>query len=111
VWFAKLVAFSEVGVGIALAVGALTGLAAATGLLMNVNYLLAGSASTNPALAAAALLIVLAWKVAGWWGFDRWLLPRLGLVRGADVSASGHFGIAPGLAYFAPRPARFRSAR
>jgi thiosulfate dehydrogenase [quinone] large subunit len=77
VWFAKLVAFGEVGVGVALALGALTGLAAAAGLLMNVNYLLAGSASTNPVLAAVAILIVLAWKVAGWWGLDRWLLPWL----------------------------------
>jgi len=77
VWFAKVVAFSEVGVGIALLVGALTGVAAAVGLIMNVNYLLAGSASTNPVLATVAILIVLAWKVAGWWGVDRWLLPRL----------------------------------
>ena len=44
---------------------------------MNFNYLLAGSASTNPVLAATAILIVLGWKVAGWWGVDRWVLPRL----------------------------------
>ena len=24
------------------------------------------------------MLLVIAWKVAGWWGLDRWLLPRLG---------------------------------
>jgi thiosulfate dehydrogenase [quinone] large subunit len=77
VWFAKLVAFSEVGIGIALVLGALTGVAAAAGLLMNFNYLLAGSAATNPVLAATALLLVLGWKVAGWWGVDGWLLPRL----------------------------------
>ena len=77
VWFAKVVAFGETAVGIALVLGALTGLAAAAGLLMNVNYLLAGSASTNPVLGAVAILIVLGWKVAGWWGIDRWLLPRL----------------------------------
>jgi thiosulfate dehydrogenase [quinone] large subunit len=77
VWFAKVVAFGEVGVGIGLILGALTGVAAGIGLLMNFNYLLAGSASTNPVLAAVALLIVLAWKVAGRWGVDRWLLPRL----------------------------------
>ena len=23
-------------------------------------------------------MIVLAWKVAGWWGLDRWALPLLG---------------------------------
>ena len=26
----------------------------------------------------AALLLILAWKVAGWWGLDRFLLPALG---------------------------------
>jgi len=77
VWFAKLIAFGEVAIGLALILGAFTGLAAAGGLLMNVNYLLAGSASTNPVLAVLAVLIMLSWKVAGWWGLDRWLLPRL----------------------------------
>jgi hypothetical protein len=23
-------------------------------------------------------LLILAWKTAGWWGLDRWLLPALG---------------------------------
>ncbi|HEX5506518.1 MAG TPA: hypothetical protein VFW96_28135, partial [Thermomicrobiales bacterium] len=41
---------------------------------MNVSYLLAGSASINPVLAAAQVPIILAWKVAGWWGLDRWVL-------------------------------------
>lgn len=77
VWFAPFVAYGEIAVGIALIVGAFTGLAALSGLLMNVNYLLAGSASTNPVLAVLAVLIMLGWKVAGWWGLDRWILPRL----------------------------------
>lgn len=25
-----------------------------------------------------SMLLILAWKVAGWYGLDRWLLPRLG---------------------------------
>jgi len=45
---------------------------------MNWNFIMAGSASTNGLLLALAILIVLAWKVAGWWGLDRWLLPLLG---------------------------------
>jgi thiosulfate dehydrogenase (quinone) large subunit len=45
---------------------------------MNFNYLLAGSVSTNPILLALAILLVLAWKIAGWWGLDRWVLPLLG---------------------------------
>jgi thiosulfate dehydrogenase (quinone) large subunit len=25
-----------------------------------------------------SILLILAWKTAGWWGLDRWLLPLLG---------------------------------
>jgi thiosulfate dehydrogenase [quinone] large subunit len=77
-WFAKLVAWGEVLVGIALLVGALVGLSAFLGTFMNFNYMLAGSASTNPVLFGLAIFLVLAWKVAGHWGLDRWLLPALG---------------------------------
>jgi thiosulfate dehydrogenase [quinone] large subunit len=77
-WFAKVVAVGEVLVGIGLLVGALVGLAAFCGTLMNFNFQLAGSASTNPVLFGLGVFLVLAWKVAGWWGLDRWLLPVLG---------------------------------
>ena len=39
---------------------------------------IAGSASTNPVLFGLGVFLVLAWKVAGWWGLDRYLLPLLG---------------------------------
>ena len=45
---------------------------------MNMSFLLAGSASTNPVLFTMAIGIILAWKVAGWYGLDRYLLPALG---------------------------------
>jgi thiosulfate dehydrogenase [quinone] large subunit len=45
---------------------------------MNMNYLLSGTVSSNPILLAIAILLVLAWKTAGWWGLDRWVLPALG---------------------------------
>jgi len=77
-WFAKVVAVGEVLIGLGLIVGALVGVAAFFGTLMNFNFQLAGSASTNPVLFGLGVLLVLGWKVAGWWGFDRWLLPRLG---------------------------------
>ena len=77
-WFAKIVAVGEVLVGLGLIVGALVGIAAFFGTLMNFNFQLAGSASTNPVLFGLGVLLVLGWKVAGWWGLDRWLLPRLG---------------------------------
>src|SRR5574337_1394446 len=77
-WFAKLVAYGELLVGIALVVGAFVGIAAFFGGLMNWNFMMAGSASTNPLLFLAAILLILAWKVAGYYGLDYYLLPVLG---------------------------------
>lgn len=77
-WFAKVVAVAEVAIGIALIIGLLTGIVAFFGALMNFNFMLAGSASTNPVLFTLAVLLLLAWKVAGYWGLDRFLLPVLG---------------------------------
>ena len=77
-WFAKLVAYGELMIGILLILGAFTGIAAFFGGFMNWNFMMAGSASTNPLLFALAVLIILAWKTAGYWGLDRWLLPALG---------------------------------
>jgi thiosulfate dehydrogenase (quinone) large subunit len=65
-------------VGIALIIGAFVGLAAVAGAFMNLNFMLAGSASTNPVLLLLGFLLVLAWKTAGYIGLDRWLLPILG---------------------------------
>jgi thiosulfate dehydrogenase [quinone] large subunit len=77
-WFAKLVAIGEVAVGVALIIGAFVGIAAFFGALMNWNYLMAGALSSNPLLMIGGLGLILAWKVAGWYGADRILLPRLG---------------------------------
>src|SRR5688572_16514509 len=77
-WFAKVIAISEVAIGICLIVGFLTGLAAFGGSLMNFNFMLAGTASTNPLLFILAVNLVLAWKVAGYYGADAVLLRNLG---------------------------------
>jgi thiosulfate dehydrogenase (quinone) large subunit len=45
---------------------------------MNFNFMLAGSASTNPVLFIIALGLVAAWKIAGFIGADYVLLPLLG---------------------------------
>jgi thiosulfate dehydrogenase [quinone] large subunit len=76
--FGHLVAYGETLVGIALILGALTGIAAFFGILMNANYLLAGTVSSNPILIILGALVMLAWRNAGWIGLDRWLLPALG---------------------------------
>jgi thiosulfate dehydrogenase [quinone] large subunit len=77
-WFAKVIAVGEVLIGIGLLVGALVGIAAFFGTFMNFNFQLAGSASSNPVLFGLAVFLVLAWKVAGYIGLDRYLLPMIG---------------------------------
>jgi thiosulfate dehydrogenase [quinone] large subunit len=72
------ITLGELAVGLGLIVGLLTGVAAFFGGLMNINYLFAGTVSTNPLLFVLATWLVLAWRVAGWWGLDRWFLPLLG---------------------------------
>jgi len=73
-----VVAWGEALVGVALILGIITGIAAFFGLFMNLNYLLAGTVSTNPILFVIAVLIMLAWKVAGFIGLDRFILPHFG---------------------------------
>ncbi|MDQ3856427.1 MAG: DoxX family membrane protein [Chloroflexota bacterium] len=75
--FSYMVSFGEVLVGIALILGFLTGVSAFFGGLMNANFLLAGAVSTNPILLALELVLIIAWRTAGWWGLDRWLIPAL----------------------------------
>jgi thiosulfate dehydrogenase [quinone] large subunit len=77
-WFAWLITLGELAVGIGLVLGALTGVAAFFGAFMNMSFLLAGSASSNPIMFTLAVGLMLAWKVAGYYGVDRYLLPRLG---------------------------------
>ena len=77
VW-SYLVAWGEVLVGIALILGIFTGLAAFFGGFMNMNYLLAGTVSTNPVMLFISIILLLAWRTAGWWGLDRFVLPTLG---------------------------------
>lgn len=77
-WFAPLVAYGEVLVGIALILGAFTGIAAFFGAFMNWNFMMAGTASTNPMLLVIAIGLILAWKVSGYIGLDYYLLPLVG---------------------------------
>jgi thiosulfate dehydrogenase [quinone] large subunit len=86
-WFAWLIAFGEMAVGLGLVLGALTGIAAFFGCLMNMSFLLAGSASTNPIMFTLAVGLILGWKVAGYDGLDRYLLPFLGTPWRAQVQA------------------------
>jgi thiosulfate dehydrogenase [quinone] large subunit len=91
-WFADLVAYAEFTVGLLLLLGAFTGIAAFLGAFLNWNFLMAGSASLNPMMLIFSILLILAWKVAGWFGLDRWLLPALGTPWTRRVQKRGEPG-------------------
>ena len=76
-WFAWVITISELTVGILLILGLFTGLAAFAGGSLNLLYLTAGSASTNPIMMILSLFLLMAWKVGGYYGLDRVLLPAI----------------------------------
>jgi len=78
VWFSKLIVAGELLVGAALILGAFVGIAAFFGAFLNWNFMMAGTASINPLMFLITIFLILAWKNAGWFGLDRWLLPSLG---------------------------------
>jgi len=85
-WFAKVVAYGELLVGIALIIGLFVGIAAFFGGFMNWNFIMAGSASVNGLMFFATILVILAWKTAGYYGVDRYLLARLGTPWNRNVT-------------------------
>ena len=87
-WMGWVITIGEIAVGLGLLFGVLTGFAAFFGSLMNMSFMLAGSASTNPVLFTLAIGLILAWKVAGYYGLDRWLLPLLGVPWHAKLDVS-----------------------
>jgi thiosulfate dehydrogenase [quinone] large subunit len=87
-----MVAIGEVVIGVMLILGLFTGIAAALGAILNFSFVFAGSAGVNPAMILVSVLIILAWRNAGWYGLDRWVLPALGTPwhRGPLLSRRRH---------------------
>ena len=81
--FVPLFIYALLALGLNVVVGNLgllhLGIAAFFGATMNVSYMLAGSNSTNPILFALTIGVILAWRVAGYYGLDRFLLPLVGV--------------------------------
>jgi thiosulfate dehydrogenase (quinone) large subunit len=75
---AWMVAIGEVTVGIMLVLGLFTGIFAFIGVVLNFSFMFSGSAGVNPLYALLGILLVLAWRNAGYYGLDRWVLPALG---------------------------------
>lgn len=77
--FSYLIVIGELAVGIALILGIFVGASALVGTFMNANFLLAGTVSTNPIFIFFQILLILAYRTAGWYGFDRYILKHLGM--------------------------------
>ncbi|WP_374722579.1 DoxX family protein [Peribacillus tepidiphilus] len=73
--FSFLVAWGEVLVGIGLILGAATIPALLAGAFMNLNFLLAGTTSTNPILYTVAIILLFAGTGAYYYGVDRFAVP------------------------------------
>jgi thiosulfate dehydrogenase [quinone] large subunit len=96
-WFSYAIVGGEIAVGVGLILGAFAGIAAFGGLLMNMAFLLAGTVSVNPVLALLGMLLILAWKNAGYVGLDRFLLPLAGTPwqRNAEPQPTSSLRVAP----------------
>lgn len=98
-FFSFIVAWGEVFVGVGLIIGMLTGIAAFFGAFMNISFLLAGAVSINPFMFIVSILLILGWKVAGHYGVDQYLLPKLG-TPWALINPSNDDGRLDSLKYF-----------
>ena len=103
-WMGPAVAIGETVIGSLLILGLFTGIVAFLGVTLNFNYMFMGSAGVNPAFLFVGLLLMLAWRNAGYFGLDRWVLPAVGtpFTRATDPRNGvqrrrlrGHSGTAP----------------
>jgi thiosulfate dehydrogenase (quinone) large subunit len=73
--FSYVVTFGEILVGVSLILGALTVVGLVAGAFMNLNYLFAGTVSTNPILYTAAIILLVMGYASSIYGVDRFILP------------------------------------
>lgn len=84
VW-SNAVAVGELLIGLGLIVGLVTGIAAFFAFFMSMNFMLAGTVSMNPILILLALGLMLSWRIAGYWGLDRYALRFLKKISGRTL--------------------------
>jgi len=69
-WIAVLVAFSEFAIGVALALGLFTRLAALGSLVLLLTYIMSGTAGVCGFYALFALVVLATWRTSSWIGVD-----------------------------------------
>ncbi|OEH91382.1 DoxX family protein [Bacillus solimangrovi] len=73
--FNVIIPWAEFLAGIGLILGALTLPALIGAAFMNLNFMLAGTTSTNPVLYTVAFILILVGPTAYYYGLDRFLIP------------------------------------
>jgi thiosulfate dehydrogenase [quinone] large subunit len=69
-WIAVMVAFSELAIGIGLAFGFLTRIAALASLALLFTYVMSGTASVCAFYALCAIIVLATWRTSTWIGVD-----------------------------------------
>lgn len=77
VLWSYLITYGEMAVGLGLFFGVLTTVAIAGGLLMNFSFLLAGTVSINPVLVLLSIPLLLAYRVSGNIGLQKFITKYL----------------------------------
>jgi thiosulfate dehydrogenase [quinone] large subunit len=77
-FFSRVIPFTEMAIGLAMILGLFVGIAAFLGGTLNFSFGLAGVSGVNPVFFVLEVLLVLAWRNAGYIGLDRYALPALG---------------------------------
>lgn len=75
--FNAIIPIGELLIGVALIVGLVTVPALIAGAFMNLNFMLAGTTSTNPVLYTATMILLFAGAGAYYFGLDRFAIPYL----------------------------------
>lgn len=88
-WIGILIAVAEFVVGIALVLGIFTPFFAFSGLLMNMTYMLSGTAGVNPVFMIFAIVMIVAWRNSGWLGADGLLMGYLQRRHGETPAVEG----------------------
>ncbi|MFV9510362.1 DoxX family protein [Tepidibacillus sp. LV47] len=86
--FNFLIPWGEFLVGLGLILGTFTTIALLAGAFMNLNFMLAGTTSTNPILYTVAIILLAMGPAAYRWGVDYYLLPKLKQMRKGQSVAS-----------------------
>jgi thiosulfate dehydrogenase [quinone] large subunit len=77
-WMSKVIAIGELAIGVALILGLFTGIAAFMAGTLSFSFGMAGVAGVNPLFFLLEVLLILAWRNAGYIGLDRFVLPAVG---------------------------------